>query len=186
MEDKNNVLTFIKVIKWVIIVVFILLILGFVVWKVIDNYNKERFDDYFKGAGFSLNEGVWVKEDKEEVEDGIYNITYTYRPDINNYVKEIKNNMSDYQEFISFKYNGTDDISIGYSYNDVSKNCTVTHDASYDYVNNDFSCETTDNYNNCPLRCNVIKQEAKNFSNELKTILDNAKVNKSFLIKNKD
>lgn len=188
MEDENKVLSILKVVFVIIIVGIIALIAYLVVSHTISSSNKNKLEDYFKKQGFSEKNGVWSKDEQEEIGDIVSNVSYNYTPNINKYSKEIKNNAKSSQEQLRFKYNGNDNISVIYSFNGTegAKNCMLTQDALFNYKTNDFTCNVKYNPSDCMLHCNTIKSEAQKFSNELKNVLNDSDVNTLFLDKNKD
>ena len=188
MIGENKIPIIIKSAKWIIIGVIILIIIWIVISVIFGKSNQNKLENYLNKNGFTEDEGVWTKEEKVTENETTTSTTSTYDLDINKYVKEIQSNGANYQEQYRFKYNGNNDIIVNYSYSGTedNKNCILTQEATYNYKNKDFQCNVKYNKSDCSLHCDDIKKHSEIFGKEIEEIMDNAKVNELFLIKDKD
>lgn len=187
MEDENKVLSIMKIVKIILLIIAVVVIAFSGYSLYITNSNKNNLNNYFKDHDYKDKDGVWSKNNQINENSAVINTNYIYTMTANTFIKNILTNSANYQEQIDFKYNGTNEITINYSFDGIdekSNECVLVQTATYNSKDDNFTCNIKYNSGSCPLRCDLIEKASKSFDKEINKILDDTRVNKLFLAKN--
>lgn len=185
MEDKGA-FVFLNKSKWIFVIVIIVSIILLAIYFFGKSANENNLKDYLTENNYKREGQTYFKTLNENDGSTTSTINYIFSIKANKFTKNIDSSTNVSRENIQLQYNGTKTISIFYYKEDYTNDslASISQNADYNMDNDEYKCTLVSLKGDIKSQCAYIKKEAKNFSNEIKKLLDDANINEFFTTKN--
>ena len=180
MVDENPIKKYIKIFKIIIAVIVITIIIMTIFNKIMTTININNFTTYLKENGYEeKSDGSYYKykkNDEKKISYKALDETFVISKIIET---EVNYNYTDI--ILKYKNNGNIEIELQYEGKNEAEDYGLLYQTG-NYKNGKFDCKIISG-KNFASQCNLMKEEAKIFENEIKKIIDNYKINTKYIVK---